>query len=748
MTDENSSPRDTALQELEAALNRHRREQDKPAPEGWRTRIWGLRKPGWRLPFNLWFPFDRRHPVVRSLTIAVIAAVAVCCVGGGVLWWRLGSGPIEFDIATPWLTAAIEENFGSRYQVKVGGTQLERDAQGHTRIRLRDIVVRDPSGAVVANAPKAEVGLSGTSLLLARPRAESFKLVDATVVIRVELDGVVSVFAGGEKPFATVMPAGVPPAPQIRRPNFSLQALAERSVATNVAALLAWIDGLGGLGRDGRTLEVTGFDGQNLTEIGISNGSLTIDDRRDGQEWSFRQISIALIRPGGGGAVLGVVSEDPEQPWMLNAALVPRRQGSRHLQIDARKVPLDNLFALRMIEGKLRSDTLVSAAIEAEIGADGTPQGLAGTIVAEGGSIGELGNPEHSLAIGRAEFALDWDSERRTLRMPFKIVSGATRITLRSEFAAPATAGGNWLFALGGGWVVLDPLTPDDDGLVLRRVVVRGNIDPGKQRLTLEQADFGAKDVGGRDPKDVSIALSGSIDLGAEPRLAMGLAGNQMSVTALKRIWPVFVAPNVREWLAQHLVSGTIERIDIAANSALAALQANGPPLPNEGLSIEIAASGATLRPVDGLPPIRDADLKAKITGRTATVTLGKGAVDVSPGRKLDTQQRHLRGARHAHAGAAGPRALPPRRFGAGDGGVARARSAAGVFRRAVRSCDDARRDERPGRSDDPAATRPAARFDAIRHRRRPDQLQRRAHAVRPEGRSRGAARECQQSTL
>ena len=43
------------------------------------------------------------------------------------LWWRLSSGPIELDVATPWLKAAIEENFGGNHTVVVGGTQLERD---------------------------------------------------------------------------------------------------------------------------------------------------------------------------------------------------------------------------------------------------------------------------------------------------------------------------------------------------------------------------------------------------------------------------------------------------------------------------------------------------------------------------------------------------------------------------------------------------------------------------------------------
>ena len=77
--------------------------------------------------------------------------------------------------------------------------------------------------------------------------------------------------------------------------------MSERSVATNVAALLAWIDELGKLGLDAGT---GGFDGQALNEIGITNGSLTIDDRRSGTEWKFTQISLNLNRPKAGGVAL------------------------------------------------------------------------------------------------------------------------------------------------------------------------------------------------------------------------------------------------------------------------------------------------------------------------------------------------------------------------------------------------------------------------------------------------------------
>ena len=62
---------------------------------------------------------------------------------------------------------------------------------------------------------------------------------------------------------------------------------------------------------------------------------------------------------------------------------------------------------------------------------------LRGTVLAENGEIGFLGQPENRIPIGAAEVGLDWDISRGTLRVPFKINSGSTRMTLRAEFAAP-----------------------------------------------------------------------------------------------------------------------------------------------------------------------------------------------------------------------------------------------------------------------------------------------------------------------
>src|SRR6516165_6760206 len=153
------------------------------------------------------------RPRLRTLGLCSGAFGAVVLIAVAGLWWRLSSGPIELDIATPWLSAAIKENFGSGHDVEIGGTQIERDAnKRRTSLRIRDIVVRDADGTVVASAPKAEVGISGAGLLAGRIRAERLSLVGAEMAVRIESDSKVTVFAGSNKrPFVTASATLVPP---------------------------------------------------------------------------------------------------------------------------------------------------------------------------------------------------------------------------------------------------------------------------------------------------------------------------------------------------------------------------------------------------------------------------------------------------------------------------------------------------------------------------------------------------------
>src|SRR5712671_1381515 len=210
-----------------------------------------------------------------------------------------------------WLTAAIGENFGSNHSIEVGGTQIERDANGRTALRIRDIVVRDSDGTIVASAPKAEVGVSSAGLISGRVRAERLSLVGAEMQVRIEPDSKVTVFAGANKrPFVTASASSTPVTPGTLRasathPLLSAErtdppsmaapgAAAARTVIPDFAAFIAWIDSLG----------ASGLDGKDLGEIGLKNGNLTVDDQRNGRQWTFENINLSLTRPKAGSVAL------------------------------------------------------------------------------------------------------------------------------------------------------------------------------------------------------------------------------------------------------------------------------------------------------------------------------------------------------------------------------------------------------------------------------------------------------------
>ena len=570
-----------------------------------------------------------RSRFVRRLGwgFAICIVLATVVVLG--LWWRLSSGPIELNVATPWLKAAIEENFGGNHSVSVGGTQLERDERGRTSLRLRDIVVRDGDGTIVASAPKAEVGLSGRSLLMGQLRAQSLNLVGAEMSVRIETDGRLTVFAGADtRPIATAAPTVKPPPAGAPPPA----ATPLRAEFESLASVMSRLDAVG----------ESGLDGHDLRELGLKNGNLVVDDRRNGKRWTFDGINASLTRPRQGGVVFRLESDNLERPWVLSAAMRPLADGVRAVGIEARKVSTrDIMLAMQLNAGVFDVDLPISASVRADVSADGTPQVVNGQLIADAGTITDRDNDRLKVKIDHADFRFNWDARRHSLVVPFQVQSGGNQFTLRATLDAPPEQNGTWLLAVTRGDNVIDPIilapgaTAEDEGIAINRLAVRARIDMTRKRIEVEQGDFGRIDT--RPSQNIGMAVTGSLDYaGSEPRIAFGAAGTRMPVSALKRLWPIFAAIDVRDWVEEHISGGMVERVLVAGNAPLEDFKHNGPPMPEDGLSIDIETSGTTLRPISYLPSIRDADLTLRVIGRNAVVSLGRGTVEAAPGRKLN----------------------------------------------------------------------------------------------------------------
>jgi len=619
MTELKNGPRLEALRALEDTFLQHcsarGRKAETAGEKRQRQRAW------WRIRGGL------HRPLVRRLLVIGGAAVAVAGLAMGGLWMRLMAGPIELDLASPFVAAAIEQNIGRRHRVEIGGTQIEQDHTGRASLRIRDILIRDADENVVASAPKAEVSISGSGLLTGRVRAKRVSLVGAELSVRIEQDGQVTISTGADRRPLAVTPAIVKPGAALAPAPAGGQAAADQQTsnadmstgAERFIAFVGWLDRLSALG----------LDGDGLGEIGLKDGTLKVDDLRTDKHWTFDKINFSVNRFGGGAIAVTLGSDNEERPWLLTASVRPSGYQRRNVQIEARKVSTKDLFlATRLDEGQFQSDIPLSGTIRAEIGPDSLPTTVEGRIVADAGLIGDPADVDGSFHIDKAEITLDWDANRKSLIAPLQVQSGGNRITLLGQFDAPSRADAPWRMTLTGGSVVLADGRDDPQPLVLNRILIRAICDPVRKRIDVLQGDIGGSGVRG--------ALNGSVDFSSgDPRLAVGLAITPMSSAAAKKVWPVFIASKVRSWVLENLQSGDIERIDIATNAPIDTLKEGGPPIPADGLSVEVTVRNAVIAPVDGLPPISEADLKTEIKGRNVVVTVERGVVEMSAGRKL-----------------------------------------------------------------------------------------------------------------
>src|SRR5437899_3688107 len=306
----------------------------------------------------------------------------------------------------------------------------------------------------------------------------------------------------------------------------------------------------------------------------------------------------------------------------------PAANGVRSVDIRADKVSTTNiLLALRLKDLTYSADLPLTGELKGELGRDGLPTYFRGKISAGAGTIIDTDTPDYPMGIDSTEMNVEWDTGRRVLVAPFKIISGQNRITLLAHLEPPNDSIPDWQLGFSGGTIVLAGID-DEQPLIFNRIAIGLRFDTDKRRVVLTQADVSNGEIG--------IAGTGSVDYSAEPRLTLGFAGTPMSASALKRMWPTLIVPEVREWVIERVERGSLQRLEVGVHSPVRSLARRGPPIPDDGLAVNIVANGVTLHPVDELPLVRDADLKARVTGRTATVTIGQAASDTPAGRKLN----------------------------------------------------------------------------------------------------------------
>ncbi len=155
----------------------------------------------------------------------------------------------------------------------------------------------------------------------------------------------------------------------------------------------------------------------------------------------------------------------------------------------------------------------------------------------------------------------------------------------------------------------------------IRNASLRGYATASLNRIVVE--DF-RMTLGGDDELDSIVTLSVVADeLNQKPNVRVEAFVDAVSVEALKRYWPVGVAPNTRDWVVKNLSGGMLS--DLTTNIHLAG--------PNFGLldathlSLSSDLAGFSVVYIDGLPEIRDVDGNMQIAIDEAIFNITSGNV-------------------------------------------------------------------------------------------------------------------------
>ncbi len=204
------------------------------------------------------------------------------------------------------------------------------------------------------------------------------------------------------------------------------------------------------------------------------------------------------------------------------------------------------------------ADLPLSGELKGELGRDGLPTYFRGKLSAGAGHLIDSDTPDYPMAIDSTEMSVEWDSDGACWSPPSRSFPVPNRITLLAHLEPPNGNIPDWQLGFSGGTIVLAG-NDDEQPLIFNRIAIGLRFDTDRKRVLLTQADISNGEIG--------VAGTGSIDYADEARLKLGFAGTPMSASALKRMWPVLIVPEVREWVIERIEKGLLQRIEVGVNS-------------------------------------------------------------------------------------------------------------------------------------------------------------------------------------
>lgn len=575
---------------------------------------------------------SRGAHICREIFAGILVVGLIIIVGG---YGRLARGPISLPSLIPPIEAAINEQLTDLH-VKIDDAVLQRSPDGPgVLFRLRNIRLLDKDGSIVAQAPLAAIGMSGSALLAGRIAPGSVDFIGARVLLSYSSDqGLALSFSKPSSPNGDALIRGALPADGIA------DATPETVVATPPETPVA---------AGGRKFDLTKAvtevfararrgDTSYLNKFGFKDAIVVLSQDGSQSLWQVPDFAIDL-------------EHQDKRSILVAEATIASSRGDWQLEV-------------RTAQHNKRKSLTIAALIENLV-----PSGIAGNfpsigiLKAFGMAIdgeakvelskgGEFLSGEAKLRLAPGPITPPWDRETPvridhgdfTIRYlkktdvieiaPSTLRWGKSQATFSGEFRPVRDAKGNpvsWDFSLKADNAVFAAEEFGLGPIEIDEWTATGNVSPQEGRLTISRFVIRAGDA--------SVTFAGTVvDAPGSP--AVNLAGevSPMPADTLKLLWPKFVAGKARGWVLENVTGGQIlgGKFDVnLPGGKIAEMIEQGADAPEGAVNVELNFTGVSVNYIDGLPPVVLGPAALTVSGTEMTVSAPKSKVVVAPGQEI-----------------------------------------------------------------------------------------------------------------
>ncbi len=388
----------------------------------------------------------------------------------------------------------------------------------------------------------------------------------------------------------------------------------------------------------------------SIDRIAVARGRLVIDDQKEKRRTVFGGLELAFDKSEGT-TTLNVSADGPNGRWAATVQANGTAATERTLDLDMHDVTLDEV-ALAGGWRKVGFDTDMPMSLKLHLGLthEGTVGAAHGRFVFGSGFF-RLDDPDHEpIFVDEITGGFLWTpAEHRFLIEPVQFFAGDTHFTVSGEVAPGIDPDEPWRIALGltepGGFGASGPATASSSST--NPFWKGGSLSPTKSF-----SSTGSRRAARMPAWRRAANSTGS----AGPHLKLGASASPMPIRELLRLWPTFMAANVRSWALANILSGTVQKatIQVDYNEAdLAAMRLDKAPSDQSTL-IDFIVNDGSVAFLNGLAPLSGVSGKGHFTGHTSNFVATSGWLGFRRGSAAHAERRQLPSCRFEHEADAG----------------------------------------------------------------------------------------------